>query len=99
MNRRWRILALLLLWVGLFLGTATPAGAEESAPADDPVVRVGTEGTYPPFTFHDPDTDELTGYDIEVIKEVAKTGGLAAGVRRGARSTRSSRRSTPTGST
>ena len=75
MNRRWRILALLLLWVGLFLGTTAPAGAEEATSTDGPVVRVGTEGIYPPFTFHDPDTEELTGYDIEVIKEVAKRAG------------------------
>ncbi len=74
MNRRWRILGLLLLWVGLFLGTATPAGAGDDT-TDGPVVKVGTEGIYPPFTFHDPDTEELTGYDIEVIKEVAKRAG------------------------
>lgn len=32
---------------------------------------VGTEGTYPPFTFHD-DKGELTGFDVEIAKEVAK---------------------------
>ncbi|RYJ07462.1 MAG: transporter substrate-binding domain-containing protein [Actinomycetales bacterium] len=52
------------------LGAASPASA-----ADEPVVVVGTEGTYPPFTFHDPDTDDLTGYDIEVVKAVAKQAG------------------------
>ena len=35
------------------------------------VLNVGTEGTYAPFTFHN-EQDELTGYDVEVIKEVAK---------------------------
>ncbi|MDQ0162958.1 amino acid ABC transporter substrate-binding protein [Aeribacillus alveayuensis] len=38
-------------------------------------IRVGTEGTYPPFTFHD-ENGELTGYDVEVAKEVAKRLGL-----------------------
>ncbi len=39
------------------------------------VLRVGTEGTYSPFTFHDPTTNELTGYDVEVIRAVgAKIG-------------------------
>ncbi len=75
MNRRWRILALLVLWVGMFLGTAAPSGAADGTDTDGPVVRVGTEGIYPPFTFHDTDTDELTGYDIEVIEEVAKRAG------------------------
>jgi cystine transport system substrate-binding protein len=32
---------------------------------------IGTEGTYPPFTFHD-DKGELTGFDVEISKEVAK---------------------------
>ena len=35
------------------------------------VLRVGTEGTYPPFTYHDPDTDQLTGYDVDVANAVA----------------------------
>ncbi|MGO4889606.1 amino acid ABC transporter substrate-binding protein [Anaerobacillus sp. MEB173] len=35
------------------------------------VLYVGTEGTYAPFTFHN-EEDVLTGYDVEVIKEVAK---------------------------
>ncbi|WP_340034962.1 cystine ABC transporter substrate-binding lipoprotein TcyA [Bacillus sp. FSL K6-0993] len=40
------------------------------------VLTVGTEGTYEPFTYHDKDTDKLTGYDVEVITEVAKRLGL-----------------------
>lgn len=39
------------------------------------VLRVGTEGTYAPFTFHN-EEGELTGYDVEVIKEVAKRMGV-----------------------
>lgn len=35
------------------------------------VLKVGTEGTYAPFSFHDPKTNELVGYDVEVIKAVA----------------------------
>ncbi|WP_082232801.1 amino acid ABC transporter substrate-binding protein [Halobacillus massiliensis] len=35
------------------------------------VLTVGTEGTYPPYTFHD-DQDKLTGYDVEVAREVGK---------------------------
>jgi len=42
---------------------------------EEGVIRVGTEGTYPPFTFHD-ENGELTGYDVEVAKEVAKRLGL-----------------------
>ncbi|WP_047980969.1 amino acid ABC transporter substrate-binding protein [Ornithinibacillus contaminans] len=39
------------------------------------VLTVGTEGTYAPFTFHN-EAGELTGYDVEVIKEVANRLGL-----------------------
>ena len=34
-------------------------------------LKVGTEGTYAPFTFHDPKTNKLTGYDVEVVEAVA----------------------------
>lgn len=37
---------------------------------DTGVLAIGTEGTYAPFSFHD-DSGDLTGYDIDVIKEVA----------------------------
>ena len=35
------------------------------------VLRVATEGTYAPFSFHDPGSNELTGYDVEVAEAVA----------------------------
>lgn len=39
------------------------------------VLRVGTEGTSPPFTFHDK-TGELTGFDVDIAREVAKRLGV-----------------------
>jgi L-cystine transport system substrate-binding protein len=38
---------------------------------EEGVLTVGTEGTYPPYTFHD-ESGKLTGYDVEVIREVAE---------------------------
>ncbi len=38
---------------------------------EEGVIQVGTEGTYAPYTFHN-DEDKLTGYDVEVAREVAK---------------------------
>ncbi|MEH7463082.1 amino acid ABC transporter substrate-binding protein [Bacillus thuringiensis] len=38
---------------------------------------VGTEGTYPPFTFHD-GSGKLTGFDVEIAEEVAKRLGAKA---------------------
>ena len=42
------------------------------------VLRVGTEGTYAPFSFHDPATNQLTGYDVEIITAVADRMGVKA---------------------
>ncbi|MBM7571206.1 amino acid ABC transporter substrate-binding protein [Aquibacillus albus] len=42
---------------------------------EEGVISVGTEGTYAPFTFHN-EEDELTGYDVEVMREVANRIGI-----------------------
>ncbi len=67
-------LSVLAPVLALFLASA-PASAAEGDSGEGRVVRVGTEGTYPPFTFEDPDTGDLTGYDVDVMKAVAKEAG------------------------
>lgn len=61
-------------------GESATTGAESAASTSEDalaalqesgVLKVGTEGTYTPFTYHDTETNELTGYDIEVITAVA----------------------------
>lgn len=39
------------------------------------VLRVGTEGTYKPFTYHD-DSNKLCGYDVEVAKAIGHKMGV-----------------------
>ena len=39
------------------------------------VIKMGTEGTYAPFTFHDKD-GKLTGFDVEIAQEVANRLGV-----------------------
>ncbi|MBW5449033.1 transporter substrate-binding domain-containing protein [Cohnella sp. CFH 77786] len=73
-------------------GAASPsaspsASASASAPAAgtslldtikaNGTIRIGTEGTYAPFTFHDKD-GKLTGFDVELAEEVAKRLGVKA---------------------
>ncbi len=41
------------------------------------VIKIGTEGTYAPFTFHD-ENNILTGFDVEIAEEVAKRLGVKA---------------------
>jgi His/Glu/Gln/Arg/opine family amino acid ABC transporter permease subunit len=75
--RRGRAKILVPVLLGLLTGLlwTAPAHADEPARRADPLIRVGTEGTYPPFTYKDPRTNQLTGYDIEVMRAVAKEAG------------------------
>jgi len=40
------------------------------------VLRIGLEGTYPPFNFKDPKTGQLNGYDADVARLVCKRLGV-----------------------
>src|SRR3954453_3092721 len=51
--------------------TGTSSGGSSSSGGSGQTLKVGTEGTYKPFTFHDPKTNQLTGYDVEVVTAVA----------------------------
>ena len=66
-----RLVAVLaVLWLAAACSAGGPASTLDEV-RDSGVLRVGTEGTYTPFSYHDPATNELTGYDIEVITAVA----------------------------
>jgi len=67
------VLLAVLGVLGAVLATGGPATAGEDAAPQ--VVRVGTEGVYPPFTYRDPDTNELTGFDVEVMRAIGKEAG------------------------
>lgn len=41
-------------------------------------LKIGTEGTYAPFTFHETNGGKLTGFDVEISEEVAKRLGVKA---------------------
>ncbi len=61
-----------LLVVGvLFLSGCQSQESEKAQGSTKNVLRVGTEGTYSPFSFRD-EKDQLTGYDVDVAKAVAK---------------------------
>ncbi|MCL6603693.1 MAG: amino acid ABC transporter substrate-binding protein [Paenibacillus sp.] len=59
---------------------ATAAPAEQNsleAVKASGKLRIGTEGTYAPFTFHDA-AGKLTGFDVEIAEEVSKRLGVEA---------------------
>ncbi|WP_010524565.1 amino acid ABC transporter substrate-binding protein [Nesterenkonia sp. F] len=54
--------------------SAEPVTLEEVQEAGTLVV--GTEGTYPPFTYHEGGSGELTGYDVDVAEAVGEKLGV-----------------------
>jgi cystine transport system substrate-binding protein len=73
-RKAWLLLVGLVL--ALAVGCSGPAQGTLQQVQDKGVLRVGTEGTYSPFSFHDPTTNQLTGYDVEVINAVAAKMGV-----------------------
>ena len=74
MRSRFTLTALFATIVALVLtacSTASGGGSDLASVKQAGVLRVATEGTYSPFSFHDPKTNALTGYDVEVAKAVA----------------------------
>lgn len=66
-----------LLLGGLTMNTAAAQQAPAVTKADDKLpdtIKVGTEGVYPPFSFHK--GGDLTGYDVDYFREVAKRLGV-----------------------
>ncbi|MBP0594233.1 amino acid ABC transporter substrate-binding protein [Paraburkholderia sp. LEh10] len=67
-----------LLLIGLLqVATATAAfAADDLAKIKSAgAFKIGTEGTYAPFTFHDA-SNQLTGFDVEIGREIAKRLGV-----------------------
>ncbi len=68
-------IALLLTACGGSGGSGS-GSSDLSRVKDAGVLKVGTEGTYAPFSYHDPKTNKLVGYDVEVAAAVAKKLGV-----------------------
>jgi cystine transport system permease protein len=69
--RHFRGAALLsVLAVFAMLVSGCGSKSELTGPLATGVLRVGTEGTYSPFSYHDKDNGLLAGYDIDVARAV-----------------------------
>ena len=64
------LLALVVL-VALACAACGSSKTGENAVTSSGVLRVGTEGVYSPFSYHDAATGQLVGYDVDVVKAVA----------------------------
>ncbi|MDC9594068.1 amino acid ABC transporter substrate-binding protein [Xenorhabdus sp. IM139775] len=62
----------LLLASATALAISAPGYADKDFDAikTSGVFKIGTEGTYPPFTYHDTD-NKLTGFDVDIAREIA----------------------------
>lgn len=78
MRKRFTLVALVSAVTVLLAACGGGSGdkTDLASVKDAGVLKVGTEGTYSPFSFHDPKTNKLTGYDVEVIDAVAKKLGV-----------------------
>jgi cystine transport system substrate-binding protein len=87
MKKLFSLIALVVLAFGIVAGCAKKEETKDNAGAKEGdmlaqikkngELLIGTEGTYPPFTFHD-DSGKLTGFDVELAEEVAKRIGVKA---------------------
>ncbi len=60
-----------MLLSSLLLLAACAGSSGENQVKASGVLRVGTEGVYSPFSYHDAASGELVGYDVDVAKAVA----------------------------
>ena len=73
---RKAVLAVLLLATLVLTACGSSATNGENPVKAAGVLRVGTEGTYAPFSYRDPTTGELAGYDVEVARAVGEKLGV-----------------------
>lgn len=69
-----KIVNIVLVSLGILL-LVTGCGKQEAA--TNQTLKVGTDATYAPFGFQDEKTKEYVGFDIDLIKAVAKQAGFA----------------------
>jgi len=68
--KKWlSVMMVLVLAVSVLTACATQ---EESASEDVKVIKVGLDDAYPPFEYHDEETNDLIGFDIDFAKALAE---------------------------
>lgn len=70
------IVVLVALLTALLAGCGSAPTNSDNPVASAGVLRVGTEGVYAPFSYHDPATGALAGYDVEVAQAVGERLGV-----------------------
>jgi len=68
MKRRFWILMIAMLALGMALSACSSSASEK--------VTVATDATWPPFEMVDESTKEIIGFDIDLMKAIAEKGGF-----------------------
>lgn len=69
MHKWWKVFTGVLV-LGLIAGGLTACGKKSATSKD--ILIVATSGTLYPTSYHDSKTKKLTGYDVEVVRAIAK---------------------------
>lgn len=72
----WRTCAITTVFAILALGTISTATAADSNTDGQPVLTVATIPDFVPFESRDPKTGEYVGFDMDIIREIAKRAGF-----------------------
>ncbi|MGI6605545.1 MAG: basic amino acid ABC transporter substrate-binding protein [Peptococcia bacterium] len=65
----------VFLVIGLMMSMAA-CGNGDSNVDEEKIYKVGTEPTFQPFEYKDLETDEIIGFDIDLIKAIAEESGI-----------------------
>jgi cystine transport system substrate-binding protein len=72
---RMKLFAVTVTTLAALSLAACGGSSSGTAATSKGTLKIGTEGTYSPFTFHDKASNKLTGYDVEVAEAIgAKLG-------------------------
>lgn len=82
MRKKWFGILLAAVAAGCLVGCGNTKETEKTEDSFANIqkageLRIGTEGTYPPYSYHDEDGN-LTGFDVEIAKLVAEKLGVEA---------------------
>lgn len=70
----------LLLFVVLLFGLTLGLSGCGSSSSGGKTLRVGMDAAYPPFGFQNMETKSYEGFDVDIIKAIAKEEGLEADI-------------------
>ncbi|MFL2076909.1 transporter substrate-binding domain-containing protein [Marinilactibacillus psychrotolerans] len=80
MNNKGKVITTIILGSALFLTACGNNSKEDTSSEDNAwndiqeagVLRAATSGTYYPNSYHDEETNELTGFEVEILREIGE---------------------------